>query len=100
MKNREVYIKELLREKLDIDLVSLSDVYLKQLHKKYARFRQNWFPYQVPKGVSFEEALKTNSLQFVSFRNTPNVRQLTFKEYLELERYAKENNSHHKNYLL
>ena len=100
MKNREIYIKELLKEDLSINLNALEDVPLKQLHKKYARFRQSRFPYHVVKGVSFEEALKTHTLQFVSFRNTPNVRPLTFKEYMELERYTNENDNYYKNHLL
>lgn len=90
---RDNFIKTLLKENLNIDLNELSDKELKDLYTKWQKLRQGHFKYQMLKGENFEDVMKDGRLQYVSFRNTPGVRILTLKEYLELEQFIKNNRS-------
>ena len=79
----------------DIDIHSLSDRELKDLYLKLQMVKSGRFCYGVKKGNDFEEDLKNNNLQFISFRDTYKfgVRRMTFKEFLILEEFAKNNPS-------
>lgn len=99
-KARESFIKALTKaceeEKIEIEINSLSDKELKGLYLKLQEV--NKAPYAIAKEKDFVKDMENNELQFVSFRDTfkYGVRRLTFKEYLLLCEFVKENPSMYK----
>lgn len=85
--------KVIQEEKIDIELEQLPDKELKELYLKLQAVRSGMFPYAVKKGQVFKTSLENNDLQRVSFSDTYKygVRRLTFKEYLQLCDYVKDN---------
>ena len=97
---RESFRKELTKtieaegiENIDID--SLSDKELKDLYLKLQIVKSRRCYYGVKKGNDFEEDLNNGNLQFVSFSDTYKlgVRPITFKEFLRLEDFIRNNPS-------
>lgn len=94
---RESFKKQLNKaieeENIDIDLEILTDKELKQLYLKLQDVKRGILPYGVKKEEEFVTALENETLQIISFRDTYKygVRRMTFKEYLLLCEYVKNN---------
>lgn len=80
------FINALNKENLDIDLNLLSNKELKTLFCELQKAKQ--FPYKMIKNMDFKEVLQKGKLQYGSFRNTPNVRNLSLKEYLPFKDFC------------
>lgn len=93
-------IKQLSKENLEtvgIDLESLSDTELKHLNRKFHNYLSE-LRYAVRIGGDFKEDLVNGNLAFYSFRNTPGIRFLTFTEFIQFERFDKENPNVYRHY--
>lgn len=102
-KAKESMLKELTKAlandatiSIDINLQLLSDKELKNLYLILQDLRSGKVPYAVPKKQDFIEVMKNGELQYVSFRDTfkllkSEIRPLTFKEFLLLREFVKEN---------
>ena len=101
-KARESFKKALLKENLNdigIDVLSLSDYDLKKLYLKLQLSKSYKLRYFVPKEEKdFLNCLINDKLCYVSFRNTPGIRRMNFKEFLLFDEYCKTNSSKYVNY--
>lgn len=84
-------------EDLGVDLHSLSDTELRQLNRKCCGFH-SYCNYAVRVDGDFEVDLVSGNLSYFSFRATPGIRRMTPKEFLQFDRYVKENPDTYKLY--
>lgn len=91
-KAKESFIKVLTKaikaENKDITLETLTDRELKDLYLKLQFVQRGGGNYKMIKNRDFRECLEQGKLAFVTFRGTPGVRNMTFKEYLEFEKFV------------
>lgn len=91
---RKALLKEPLHE-LGIDVLSLPDLELKRMYVRLQKTQSSGLNYGLPSELTVEEALETNRLNRVTFRDTykiTSLRRLTLVECLKIERWCVENN--------
>lgn len=101
-KARESFRKALLKEDLtdtNIDVLNLSDYDLKKLYLKLQFIKSYKCRYFIPKEEKdFLNCLREGRLCYVTFRNTPGIRNMSLKEFLLFDEFCKNNSDKYKNY--
>jgi len=80
-------------ENIERNLAELSDAQLKERYLQLQTVRSGTFPLGIGNGQDFLSTMKNGQLNRISFRDSYKygLRRLTFKEYLLLCDYVKEN---------